>query len=236
MSDSRSRMTLLADRAQLALARQGQALLEEKRDALLQEFHAQVRVIYAASDEVEAAASAARLALEEARIWLGEVPVAAAASAAASGEAWVELRSASVMGVAVPAITPRSLVRGVDDRGRAMAVSGPALELAAQRFEEELSLAIRLAGVEARARRLAREIRRTSSRVNALRTRIIPRLEAETRSIQLALEQREREDRFRLKRVKGRRARQAPAEAAGRRTPDRRIPSADATAGAALAG
>lgn len=234
MSDSRSRMTLLADRAQLALARQGQALLEEKRDALLQEFHAQVRVIYAASDEVEAAASAARLALEEARIWLGDVPVAAAASAAASADAWVELHSASVMGVAVPAITPRSLVRGVEDRGRAVAVSGPALELAAERFEEELSLAIRLASVEARTRRLAREIRRTSSRVNALRTRIIPRLQAETRSIQLALEQREREDRFRLKRVKGHRERQAPAELAGGRARDAHDRSMGATAEAEL--
>ncbi len=207
MSDSRSRMTLLADRAQLALARQGQALLEEKRDALLQEFYRQVRVAYTASDEVDAAATAARLALEEARVWLGDVPLGAAAAAAASTDAWVEVQAASIMGVAVPAITPRNLVRQPDDRGRAVAVSGPALELAAQRFEEELTLAIRLASVEARARRLAREIRRTSSRVNALRTRIIPRLEAETRTIQLALEQREREDRFRLKRVKSRRER-----------------------------
>jgi vacuolar-type H+-ATPase subunit D/Vma8 len=42
--------------------------------------------------------------------------------------------------------------------------------------------------------------------VNALRTRIVPGLEAETRAIRLALEQHEREDRFRLKRVKAHRA------------------------------
>lgn len=214
MSDSRGRMALLLGRAQLALARQGQALLEEKRDALLQELYRQVRVVYTAADEVDAAAGAARLALEEARVRLGDAPVGAGAAAAASADAWVELRSASVMGVPVPAIAPRSLVRRPEDRGRAVAACGPALELAAQRFEEELTLAIRLATVEARVRRLAREIRRTSSRVNALRTRIIPRLETETRTIQLALEQRERDDRFRLKRVKDRRDRAAAVQAA----------------------
>jgi V/A-type H+-transporting ATPase subunit D len=71
---------------------------------------------------------------------------------------------------------------------------------------QELTVALRLATVEARVHRLAREIRRTSSRVNALRTRVVPRLAAEAEAILMALVQREREDRFRLKRVKGHRA------------------------------
>ena len=53
--------------------------------------------------------------------------------------------------------------------------------------------------------------RRTSSRVNALRTRVVPGLESETRAIALVLEQREREDRFRLKRVKETRRRRTIA-------------------------
>ena len=80
-------------------------------------------------------------------------------------------------------------MREPDARGRALEATGPAVELAAERFEEELSIAIRVASLEARARRLAREIRRTSSRVNALRTRVVPDLEAETRAIEFALEQ-----------------------------------------------
>jgi len=205
MNRPRTRMALLAGRAQLALARQGQALLEQKRDALLRELYHEVRVIHAARDELEATANGARVALEEARVRLGGETVSAAAIAARD-EPSLELRAASVMGVAVPAIEPRSLVRRSDARGRAPQASGPALELAAERFEEELTVAVRLATIEARLRRLAREIRRTSSRVNALRTRIVPGLEAETRAIRLALEQHEREDRFRLKRVKAHRA------------------------------
>ena len=206
MTRQRTRTGLLAARAQLGLARTGQALLEQKRDALLRDLYQEVWVIHAARDELEAAAAQAQLALDTARVRLGDEVVGAAA-AGSLDEPPIELRVASVMGVAVPAVTPRRLVRRVEDRGRDPMATGPALELAAERFEEEATVAIRLASVEVRVRRLAREIRRTSSRVNALRSRVVPGLEQETRVIRLALEQREREDHFRLKRVKAHRER-----------------------------
>ena len=205
MSRHATRMALLAGRSRLALARQGRELLEQKRDALLREFYRDVRTVVAQHEELEAAAGAARLALDSSRVWLGHEQVAAAATGA-TGEISVEVEATTIMGVAVPAVTPRDLVRRPESRDRSPLVSGPSLELAAERFEEELTIAIRLATMEARVRRLAREIRRTSSRVNALRTRIIPELEADTRAIELGLEQREREDRFRLKQVKRMRA------------------------------
>jgi len=201
MSLPRTRMGLLAGRARLGLARQGQALLERKRDALLRELYRDVPTVYAASDELAAAADAARIALDEARAWLGAEPVAAA-GVASRLEVSIQLRTAMVMGLAVPAVEPRTLVRSARARGRDPLLSGPAVELVAQRFEQEVTVAIRLATVEARIRRLAREIRRTNSRVSALRTRIVPGLLAETRAIAFALEQREREDRYRFKRVK----------------------------------
>ncbi len=53
-----------------------------------------------------------------------------------------------------------------------------------------------------RLRRLAEEIGRTTRRVNALDNVLIPRLETEHNYIQMVLEERAREDLFRLKRVK----------------------------------
>jgi V/A-type H+-transporting ATPase subunit D len=197
-------MELLAVRARLGLARQGRELLEQKRDALMHEFYREVRTVYAAHHELEAAAGAARHALEEARVLLGTDTVSAAA-AGVVGEINVGLELVTVMGVHVPAVSSRDLVRTPAARGRALAASGPALEMAAEAYEHEVTVAIKVAALEARARRLAREIRRTSSRVNALRTKVIPQLEAEARAISLALEQHERDDRFRLKRVKSQR-------------------------------
>jgi V/A-type H+/Na+-transporting ATPase subunit D len=201
VSSPATRMALLAGRSRLGLAREGRALLEQKRDALLREFYRDVRTVVAQHEELEAAAGAARMALDTAHVWLGQEQVAAAA-VAAEGDIAVDVETTTVMGVVVPTVSSRDLVRSPAARDRSPLVSGPSLELVAERFEEELTIAIRLATLEARVRRLAREIRRTSSRVNALRTRVIPALEADTRAIELGLEQREREDRFRLKRVK----------------------------------
>jgi V/A-type H+-transporting ATPase subunit D len=203
-------MALLAARGRLALAEQGRQLLEDKRDALLRELSREVPVAVAARRELETAAAEARLALEAARVRHGGAALAAAA-AGTPAAIDVEVMSTTVMGVAVPAVSPRSLVRPADGRGRDPLATGPAVEAAAQRFEEELTIALRVATMEARVLRLAREIRRTSSRVNALRTWLIPALAAETAAIKLALEQQEREDRFRLKLVKRRRARRAVA-------------------------
>ncbi len=213
----RTRMALLAGRARLTLARQGRQLLEDKRDALLRELHREIRTAVAARRELDAAAAEARLALEAARVRHGAAAISAAGTGA-PGEIGVEVLSTTVMGVPVPAVAPRSLVRRAEERGRDPLVTGPALEAAAERFEEELTIALRVATMEARVLRLAREIRRTSSRVNALATWVIPGLEAETATIELALEQREREDRFRLKLVKRRRTRggrRGPFVAAG---------------------
>lgn len=198
-------MELLATRARLGLARQGLGLLEEKRDALMHEFYREVRTVYAAHEDLEMAAGAARHALEEARVLLGTDTVSAAA-AASLGNVNVDVRSVTVMGVHVPEVTSRDLVRTAEARGRDAGASGPSLEMAAEAYEHEVTIAIKVASLEARARRLAREIRRTSSRVNALRTRVIPDLEAEAKAIAFALEQHEREDHFRLKRVKAQRA------------------------------
>ena len=68
MSRPRTRMALLAARAQLQLARQGQELLEQKRDALLREFHREVEIVVAAHEELEGAAGAATRATST-RTW-----------------------------------------------------------------------------------------------------------------------------------------------------------------------
>jgi len=203
-------MALLAGRARLVLARQGRQLLEDKRDALLRELHREVRGAVALRGELDVAAADARLALESARVRHGASAVAAAA-AAGTYEVGVDIRFATVMGVRIPEIAPRALVRGPGDRGRDPLATGPALEAAAEGYEEELTIALRVAAQEARLLRLAREIRRTNSRVNALRTIRIPHLEAEIAAIEEALAQREREDRFRLKLVKRRRVRPVAA-------------------------
>ncbi len=205
MSGRRTRTELLIARAQLELARQGQSLLEHKRDALLREVHVGMRRVDEDLERLDASAELAQLALTEAELRHGCEPVAAAASAG-SGRATAELFDVTVMGATFPAVAAPDPRRRAGERGRDPLSAGVAVELAAERFESELALAIGLASVEARVRGLAREARQTSRRVNALRFRVVPSLQAEVRTLAFTLEQREREDRFRMKLMKRRRA------------------------------
>jgi V/A-type H+-transporting ATPase subunit D len=61
-----------------------------------------------------------------------------------------------------------------------------------------------LSGIEAALTKLAEAIASVKRRVNSLEYVIIPRMDNTIRFIRMYLEEREREDFFRLKRIKGR--------------------------------
>jgi V/A-type H+-transporting ATPase subunit D len=102
----------------------------------------------------------------------------------------------------VPVIEQKSVARNPLNRGHSLPTVSSRIDTVAEAFEALLDHTIEVADSEMRLRRLAEEIGRTTRRVNALDNILIPRLETERNYIQLVLEEREREDRFRLKRVK----------------------------------
>ena len=85
------------------------------------------------------------------------------------------------------------------NRGYAVAGTSIYIDEVAEQFEVEVEGIIRLAESELRLRRLVKEIKRTSRRLNALEYLLIPRLKRECNQIQMALDERERNDHFRLK-------------------------------------
>ena len=143
----------------------------------------------------------ARRALARAEALDGPEAVHSAAFAA-QGELTLSVEGAFVMGVPVPIIEKKSAGRAVIDRGYSLAGTSSRIDETAERFEEEVDLLIELAASELRLRRLAEEIRKTSRRVNALENIMIPRLYARKSYIEMVLEERAREDLFRLKTVK----------------------------------
>ncbi|MBI3361471.1 MAG: V-type ATP synthase subunit D [Chloroflexi bacterium] len=198
---STTRMELLAKKAQIALATQGRELLEEKRTALVREFMRVADRVLAGSDTLQNAAAEARRALARAEAVAGTEAVRSAAMAT-RGELAIEVRAANVMGVNVPVIEQKRVTRSVLARGYSISGTSVTIDEAAAAFEAEVDSVIQLAESELRLTRLASEIQRTSRRVNALEHVLIPRLIAERDYIQMALDERERADHFRLKRVK----------------------------------
>jgi len=203
-----TRAELLAKKNQIELAQQGRDLLKEKRNALLQALMKTAEQVMRSSDELEAQVGEATATLALAEAVDGREAVCSAALAA-QGHVNLTVTGANIMGVPVPVIEQKSVGRGPLDRGYSIASVSGRIEATAEAFETVLDLVIVLADSEMRLRRLAEEIGRTTRRVNALDNVLLPRLRAQQTYIQMMLEEREREDLFRLKRVKVKLAQQA---------------------------
>lgn len=199
-----TRTELLALRRQLALAQQGEELLEEKRAALVRELMRTVDRVLRQGDELDRAAAAALDALELARALDGPEGVRSAAFAsAATGDRFeVAVEGTTVMGVSVPVIAPQPRQRGLLDRGYSLAFSSARVDRVAETFEDELGCLVRLAEADVRIRRVGGEIQRTTRRVNALRHAVVPSLRRELRRIVSVLEEQEREEHARFKHLK----------------------------------
>jgi V/A-type H+-transporting ATPase subunit D len=198
-----TRSELLARRARIQLALQGRDLLQEKRDQLMEEFRKVADVVLTGSGALDRAAAEGRRALAFAEAADGPDAVASAAMAGTT-QIPLEARATTVMGVRIAEISYEPVGRPRTGRGYSLAGSSSRIDHASARFEAELDLILELAASELRLRRLADEIGKTTRRVNALESIVIPRLELELKMIQSALDERERQDRFRLKRIKAR--------------------------------
>jgi len=86
------------------------------------------------------------------------------------------------------------------------------LDEATLRMAEAIKAIAELSSAEAAVKKLAEAIASTKRRVNSLEYVIIPRMLATIRYIEMHLEEAEREDFFRLKRIKGRMAKEKPVE------------------------
>ncbi|MDD1723820.1 MAG: V-type ATP synthase subunit D, partial [Methanospirillum sp.] len=71
-----------------------------------------------------------------------------------------------------------------------------------EKYESAIDIIIRLAETETTLRRLGDEIQMNRRRVNALDQIVIPELKEQAKYIRFTIEEREREDIFRLKKVK----------------------------------
>lgn len=194
-------MELLKLKKRVALARKGHKLLKEKQDALIMEFF----TIY---DEALQLRGELNRKMEEAFevLRMAEVEVGVSKlkeiSLGVKPNREVEIRKRNVMGVPVPLIESEGFRRSMEERGYAFVSTTARVDQVADKFEEILELAVRLAEVEETLKRLAREIEKTKRRVNALEYIIIPRMENTVKFIKGRLDEMERENFFRLKRVK----------------------------------
>jgi V/A-type H+-transporting ATPase subunit D len=198
---SPTRTELLTRRAHIQLARQGAELLRGKREALVREFLAALEEFVAGRNQTRQDLSEATGLLIRSLAIDGAEAIASAALACRRAVT-VELEEENIWGTKVVDVKSCYTLRSSADRGYSpRAVSARIDETAAQ-FEKVVLGIIKISPVDRKLQTLADEIRKTSRRVNALEQRLLPTLAEQVRFIQDALDQRERDDIFRLKRLK----------------------------------
>ncbi|MHA1722258.1 MAG: V-type ATP synthase subunit D [Candidatus Baldrarchaeia archaeon] len=193
-------MELLILRRRKILAEKGRDLLEEKRDALIMEFRDVLEKMYKVREEVNERVKDAFKELSEVKMLMGPLILEEIASNIPQ-TLKLKVKMRNIMGVRVPLLKVKEkqdqelmLYSFIDTSSK--------LDTTIEKFRKALRAILRLAEIEGAVRRLAEEIKKTKRRVNALKYVIIPKIENTIRYIEFYLEEMEREDFFRLKRIK----------------------------------
>jgi len=195
-------MELLQKKAQIALAEQGKDLLKQKRDALLIEFMSVIDETLRLSSLLEKAVANAQYSLAVAEAVDGAVQVKSA-SFATRGEVTIDISGSHIMGIPIPVVKKKqSYIRSALSRGYSLTGVSSRIDETAENFEKIVDVLIDSADIETRLKRLGEEIQKTNRRVNALEHIVTPDLKEQVTYIKMTLEERAREDLFRLKKVK----------------------------------
>lgn len=196
-----TRMELLEKKKQIQLAEQGADLLKKKRDALLIEFMSIMDVALQTSEELQRVAKEATYAISIARAVDGTVALKAA-GLAVEKKPFVDIKGSYIMGIPIPEVNKVSVRRSILGREWSMLGVSSRIDETAEKMESEIDVIVEVAGIETKLKRLGAEIQKTRRRVNALDYIVVPRLKEQVKFITQSLEERAREDIFRLKKVK----------------------------------
>lgn len=197
-----TRSELLKIRKQIGLATSGHKLLKKKRDGLILEFFKLYKKAKPLRNELVAVYGEAVEKLNIARVLRSDLELKSIALAIKSSSELV-IRQRNVMGVSVLNIEPPEIRKRLLERGFGTFNSIVVVQ-SSDAYEKVLEKIIEIAECETSLKNLLIEIDKTKRRVNALEFNTIPVLEKQKAFITLRLEEMERENIFRMKRIKAR--------------------------------
>lgn len=196
-----TKANLIKSKASLAFSTKGYNLLDKKRTVLIQEIMKLVKQSEDIERRIALLFKDAYTALQQASISMGVNHVEEYSLSIAKEEGF-ELRTRSVMGVDIPELVVNrhpnenfSLPFGFNE-------NNPALDVAIEKFNEVKFLSYQLAEIEGTAFKLSIEIKKTQKSANALEKIQIPRLREDIKYIEESIEEKDREENFRIKKVK----------------------------------
>ncbi len=196
-----TRSELLKIKKQIKLAKSGHSLLKKKRDGLILEFFEILKKAKSVRAELVTAYQMAYEKINKARVTESDITIKSLSLAVPQVPA-VAVTAKNIMGVVVPQITSEQVHKEFLGRGYGFYGSSAAIDEAAGAYETVVEKLILTAEIETSLKKLLTEIEKTKRRVNALEFVVLPRLNGIKAFIQMRLEEMERENIFRMKRIK----------------------------------
>ena len=196
-----TRSELIELKKKIKLAGGGHKLLKMKRDGLILEFFELLNKAKDVRSELDAAYAAANEKIGLAKAVEGTVSIKSTAFSLKDIPN-IELETKNIMGVVVPKIESSQIRKNLCKRGYGIIGTSSCLDEAVEAHETLVEKIIVAAEIETAMKKLLDDIEQTKRRVNALEFRVIPELTDAERFIELRLEEMERENTFRLKRIK----------------------------------
>ena len=196
-----TRSELIATRRRIKLSISGHKLLKMKRDGLIIEFFELLPKVKDMRSQLVELYTVADKKLAVAMVADGKSALRSAANCVRTPPQ-VELSEYNIMGVVVPKIKVSTIQKSVEERGYGLIGTSVRIDESVHAFEKLAEKVLEAAELETTMKKLLDEIESTKRRVNALEFKIIPQLEEVAAYITLRLEELERENVFRLKRIK----------------------------------
>ena len=193
-----TKTNLISAKGTLDLSLKGFELLDKKRNVLIMSMMSFIDEAEVVQNNVSVLFGEAYAALKMANITMGITNVEQISQSIPEVEDF-NILDKSIMGVEIPEILHEKQEL---ERYYSFFHTNSALDVAFKKFQEVKGLLFELSEIEDSVYKLAMEVKKTQKRANALQNIQIPKYKGIVKAITDVLEEKEREDFFRLKVVK----------------------------------
>lgn len=197
----------------LAGASRGHALLKKKADALTVQFRAILKKIYHAKEKLGAQMKGSYFALTEAKYAAGERVALTIRDNVGNAQVRVRAAADNVAGVRVPKFQVDYQDNDSHMELTGLGKGGQQVQACRKTYLETMELLVELASLQTAFLTLDEALKTTNRRVNALENVVKPKLENTVAYIKGELDELEREEFFRLKKVQAKKKRDLAAKA-----------------------
>lgn len=227
-----TRMALTNTKLRLKGAQTGHSLLAKKRDALTTRFRAILKKVDEAKRKMGRVMQLASFSMAEVTYATGDIAYLVQEQAK-SATFRVKAKQENVSGVVLPAFEV-DRVPGSDFNLTGLGRGGQQVIKAREVYAKAIETLVELASLQTAFTILDEVIRATNRRVNAIEHVVIPRLENTIKYVLSELDEMDREEFFRLKKVQGKKKRDLAARDAAKLAEEEEADAAEEGSKAAL--